>query len=112
MPIHPTAAVALGMLGAATVPGLAVTPARAEAPPVCAPRAAWVQALQERLAQEPMAMAVSRGGRLLEVFASTDGATWTALVTAPTGMRCFVAAGEHWSTRGPNRTPNPPDIAS
>lgn len=38
---------------------------------------------------------------MLEIFATSDGATWTMAMSAPGGMSCVVAAGEHWQESEP-----------
>ena len=35
-------------------------------------------------------------GQLLDIFASPDGSTWTALTTSPAGLACVVASGKGW----------------
>ena len=40
--------------------------------------------------------------RLVEVFASNNGTSWTIVVTRPDGLSCIVAVGEDWET-----LPNP-----
>jgi hypothetical protein len=41
----------------------------------------------------------SRFGRLLEVFATGSGSTWTIVMTRPDGTSCVVASGEAWPER-------------
>ena len=41
-------------------------------------------------------MGLESNGRLFEIFAADDGATWTMVVTTPDGASCVVAAGIEW----------------
>ena len=41
-------------------------------------------------------------GALLELFATADGATWTALVTRANGMSCVVMNGDSWQYTPPH----------
>jgi len=33
---------------------------------------------------------------VIEVLASQDGASWSIVVTLPSGLTCLVASGEGW----------------
>lgn len=68
----------------------------AQAQPACGPRAQVLAWLAASYREAPVAAGVSGQGALVEVLASPDGATWTILVTAPTGRTCVVGAGEGW----------------
>lgn len=46
--------------------------------------------------EAPVAVGVANVGGLVEVLATSDGATWTIIVTRPDGWACAVAAGEGW----------------
>lgn len=54
------------------------------------------QVLNGRFAEIPVAAGLESSGRLLQVFASSDGATWTMVATAPDGTSCVLAVGEAW----------------
>lgn len=46
--------------------------------------------------EDPAAIGLSESGRLMEVFASPDGRTWTIVMTTPDGLACIMAAGKNW----------------
>jgi hypothetical protein len=70
--------------------------APAQAQSVCLPHAEVVKRLEAQFGEVPVAVGLGRDGRLVEVFAAADGATWTLAVVLPNGMSCVVADGEHW----------------
>jgi hypothetical protein len=57
--------------------------------------------LEEKYTEVPVAIGLANNGRLVEVLASEDGATWTILVTTPGGPTCMVSAGENWRVLAP-----------
>ncbi len=52
--------------------------------------------LDGRYSEKPVALGLEASGRLFEVFAARDGATWTMVVTTPEGASCVIAVGEQW----------------
>lgn len=44
--------------------------------------------------EAPVVLGLRQDGSLFQVFASADGATWTVVITAPSGLSCIVADGE------------------
>ena len=62
----------------------------------CLERDKLVEALDGKYSEKPIAAGLDNAGKLLEVFATGDGATWTMVMTAPGGTSCIVAAGEKW----------------
>lgn len=66
------------------------------APAHCAARADMMRALELARQEFPVARGLTAEGVLLEVFATRDGATWTALITLPSGESCIVGAGQFW----------------
>jgi hypothetical protein len=74
----------------------------------CLERNKLVEALDGRYSEKPIAAGLDVGGRLLEVFASGDGATWTMIMTTPEGTSCVIAAGEKWLTN--NKPPHDPEV--
>jgi hypothetical protein len=95
-------------LAAAAFVFLAV-PTASAAPP-CGPRADVVGELEQRYREAPVAVGLAGNGTLVEVLASPDGATWTILQTAPSGLACLVAAGESWQTRAAARPDDGPAL--
>ena len=83
-----------------TVAAMAVTvgsagPAAAQG--LCMPREQIVEMLDARYSEAPVALGLASGGRLVEVFSTEDGSTWTLLLTAPDGTSCMMAEGQGWS---------------
>ncbi len=62
----------------------------------CGPRGAMVAVLARRYGEHRVASGVSQHGRMLEVFASETGETWTVLLTHANGTSCLVFSGEAW----------------
>lgn len=62
----------------------------------CAKLAELTAGLAERYREKPVAAGLQANGQLLEIFASPDGSTWTALTTSPAGLACVVATGRGW----------------
>jgi hypothetical protein len=60
-----------------------------------------VAALGERYGEATVGIGLASNGALLELLASADGATWTIIQTAPSGLACLLAAGESWQPRTP-----------
>ena len=64
---------------------------------LCAPRDAIVEKLKNDYAETPVAHGLMNANdRLLELFASEGGKTWTLLATYPNGESCVVTAGHDW----------------
>lgn len=68
----------------------------ASAEPRCATHNEISKQLERRYAEEPISLGLSSAGKLVQVFSTTDGATWTMVLTTPDGTSCVVAAGKHW----------------
>lgn len=66
------------------------------APGLCAKRADLVVHLANEYQERPVARGLSENDVLLEVFASRDGAIWTAVASFVDGMSCLVASGHFW----------------
>lgn len=73
---------------------LAASAASAQA--ACLSHDKLVQMLSGKYSENPVAEGLEAGGRLFQVFAADDGATWTMVVTTPDGASCVVAVGEEW----------------
>ncbi len=63
----------------------------------CSQRTNFIDHLQGKFAEAPIAMGLVSNGSVLEVLASNNG-SWTIIVTAPNGLSCAVATGESWET--------------
>jgi len=74
---------------------MSVSPVLAQT--VCAPRSDLVKYLSEKHSEVPVGYGLMNANdRLLELFASKGGKTWTLLATSPNGESCVVTAGHHW----------------
>lgn len=62
----------------------------------CGPRSTVVKNLAEQYQESPIAIGVTSGGGLVEVLSSSDGETWTIIVSTPEGVSCLITAGEGW----------------
>ncbi len=93
-PMKTTAAVTLAVAAVAVTVGSA---GEAAAQRLCMPRDEIVEMLDARYSEAPIALGLASGGRLVEVFSTADGATWTLLLTAPDGTSCMMAEGQGWS---------------
>jgi hypothetical protein len=71
-------------------------PAASQSAPNCLPRAQLVEKLSVRFDEQLMGRGMQNQIRLLEIFASTDGASWTILQTHANGTSCVVASGTNW----------------
>ncbi len=68
----------------------------ASAQSVCASHAEVMTQLGSAYSEAQVAIGLASNGGVVEVFSTDDGATWTIVMTMPTGMSCVVAAGEAW----------------
>ncbi len=80
------------VLGAAFV---AFHAAPGSAQTVCGERAKIVAYLSANYSEQPVAMALTEAGSVVEVLTSSKG-TWTILVTIPAGLTCMVNSGVSW----------------
>lgn len=46
--------------------------------------------------ERPVARGLSENGVILELFASRDGESWTAVASFVDGMSCLIASGYFW----------------
>lgn len=83
---------------------------RAEPPrvvrPQCTAHENAVRFLAEKYGETLIELGAMKHGRIVEVYASAGGATWTILITRPDGIACLVSAGENWRDVAPE-TPGP-----
>ncbi len=83
------------LFAAIALSGLAA-PVSAE--PACLKRSEAIRQLSFDYDESPIAFGLAPGGRVVEIFASRNRATWTILVTLPNGLSCLIAAGDGWET--------------
>ena len=62
----------------------------------CGQRTTVIDYLSSKYSEKPIAMGIAANGGLVEVLTSTEGTTFTIIVTMPEGETCMVAAGEGW----------------
>jgi hypothetical protein len=74
----------------------AADPALAQA--VWTDRTVIVNELSNGYREAPQALGVTSDGAVLELFTSSQGESWTLVVTLPNGMSRVVATGEHWTS--------------
>jgi len=67
----------------------------------CGQRTTVLDYLSNKYSEKPIAMGVAANGGLIEVLTSTEGSTFTIIVTMPEGETCMVAAGESWESLPP-----------
>ncbi len=66
----------------------------------CATRDAAIQHLAKKYAEEPVAIGLANNGGVLEVL-SSDGGSWTIILTMPSGVSCMLATGQSWESVTP-----------
>ena len=98
---HLAGAVFLGAFGL-TSSAMAQPPPPIALTPACHSHADLAAMLNRKYSEAPNAVGVQANGHLVEVFASSDGTSWTIVVTRPDGVSCIVAVGEDWEA-----LPNP-----
>lgn len=59
----------------------------------CGSHAAVVRWLAGTFSEKPMARGVQGDGQILEIYMAKEGATWTVVVTDPSGESCIVSEG-------------------
>lgn len=86
---------AVPVLAGSLAVALATAGPAAAQTPQCASRDAIVERLSLQFGEEPIRIAVTSTGDLLEVLASPQG-TWTIIITRAGGPTCLMSAGEGW----------------
>lgn len=72
------------------------SPARAETAS-CLPYDTVSERLSGQHNEAPSGMGLTNNGHVLQLFRSTDGATWTLVLVTPEGLACPMAAGDNWA---------------
>lgn len=88
------AVLALAVLGAAL---LGAGEAAAQA--ACAARAELAKQLESRYGERPVGLGLSGRQRVIELYRTEDGRTWTLVATDTQGRSCIVEAGSAWAER-------------
>ena len=68
----------------------------AQAQPACMSHGKMVDLLSGRYSEQRVSVGLETSGRLIELFATADGETWTMVMTTPNGVTCVIAAGLEW----------------
>ena len=80
---------------------LLALPSAALAQSPCLPRDKMIDHLANRYNERPVSMGLEGSGKLIELFTTADGSTWTLVMSAPNGPACVVAAGVEWMSGEP-----------
>ena len=91
--------VAVAVVGAMLLSGIVLAPRSAIAQSTILPRANLVEQLGARYSETQAAVGVANTGGVIEVFTTSDGSTWTLVLTKPDGTSQVIAAGETWIKR-------------
>ena len=86
---------------------LLTTPAIAHEQPRCGQYVEMAKALSDKFHEQRVAMGLNEKGEAIIIFASPDGATWSALAVQATGTACWVGAGSQWETIAPKPQGDP-----
>ena len=84
----------------------------AAAQPQGIPRDKMVRFLAEHHREIPVARGLGSNGAVYEVFAASDGSTWTIAMTLPDGESFLLVAGGSWMTVESLASPACRDAAS
>ncbi len=72
--------------------------AQASAQTVCATHAEVTKKLDKVYSEAPIGIGLASNGGVIEMFSTSDGGTWTIVMTMPDGKSCVMASGETWET--------------
>ena len=72
--------------------------APASAQTVCATHAEVTKKLDKVYSEGPIGIGLASNGGVIEMFSTSDGSTWTIVMTMPDGKSCVMASGETWET--------------
>lgn len=60
-----------------------------------------VDHLANRYNERSVSVGLEISGKLIELFTTPDGSTWTLVMNMPNGPACVVAAGVEWMNNDP-----------
>lgn len=83
-------------LAMASVLTLTLSQTASAEPEACQPHREILAHLAKNYRELPAAVGLTNAGNLIEVLSTSDGSTWSIIVTTPNGLSCLVAAGESW----------------
>ncbi len=64
---------------------------------LCADHATTEKLLANRYGERQVAVGLTTGGALFELYANRSGSNWSVLITKPNGLTCIVALGNDLS---------------
>ncbi len=68
----------------------------AGAAPLCGKREEIRDRLDRAAGERPTSLGLDDGGRVVELFVSPGGRSWSLLITWPDGRSCMIASGRYW----------------
>lgn len=96
-----------GFPGAALVAGLLalgalLLPEGATArPSMCHERHLLLDHIEREYGETPAEWGLDNSGAVIELLRAPDGASWSLLMTTPTGVSCLLASGFDWESKMP-----------
>lgn len=84
----------MSLRGVLIVAGVMLTVSSALAQPVCMPIEQLQQILREKYNEAPLLAARIEDNKMLLIFSTDSGGSWTAAIVAPTGIACVGPAGD------------------
>lgn len=73
--------------------------APAAAQSACAPHDDLAERLESQFSERAVGLGLSGRQRLIELYRSEDGRTWSLVATTAEGVSCIIDAGVAWSER-------------
>lgn len=64
----------------------------------CAPRKALTENLLKKYNERPVSIALTNNNKIITIYKSPDGNTWTATITGTDGLSCFLGSGSNWQS--------------
>ena len=82
------------ILAAFTMSVLMILPAYAQGR-ICLPRAEMIKVLQDKYGENVVMRGLSGPDKIMEVYQTPDGSTWSFVVTSTDGVSCLAGAGRY-----------------
>ena len=95
------------ILAGLAVAGLSAGAAAGE-PSACGDARAVERLLHGSYGEFKISAGLQQNGELLQIFASPDTGSWTAVTTSPQGVSCVLATGRRWVDAPGKANPGPP----
>ncbi len=94
------AGLAMALLSGVTVP--------VSAQPTCATHAKLAKYLEIQYSETPTAIGLASNGGVIQLFTTSEGSTWTLIITMPDGTSCAMASGQGWENFSMMKPLGPP----